>query len=70
MDDFLNPISKYKGKFSPQSSLFDNNLQEFSNQVSIIVGLENNGKLSQIEAYRRIKLLWKSVKKSKKNLIN
>jgi len=69
MNDFLNPKSKYRGEFSPESIIFDYNLQEFSNQVSLIVGLENNGKLSQIEAYRKIKLLWKSLKRSKKNLI-
>lgn len=61
--------ARYRGKFTPQQLIFNDNLQEFSYQVSIICGLETNGKLTPEEAYKRIKKLWKQVKNSKKNLI-
>lgn len=51
-----------------EEMIFDANLQEFANQVGIVVGLEANEKLSAKEAYDRIKGLWKSLKRSKKNL--
>ena len=55
----------------PQSAediIFDANLQEFANRVSIICGLESNGKISAAEAYQRIRDLYKQLKRSKKNL--
>lgn len=66
-EDFIYPKSKYRGEFTPQNIAFDHNLQEFSQKISIICSLENNGKLSSIEAYKKIKQLWKDLKTSKKN---
>jgi len=48
--------------------IFDANLREFADRVGIICGLEQGGHLSAIEAYARIKAVWKSLKRSKKNL--
>lgn len=67
-DSFLNPIGSYHGDFSPENLAFDQNLQEFSNKISIIVSLENGGKISPTEAYKRIKKLFKELKSSKKGL--
>ena len=69
-DDFLNPISKYYGKFTPGNLAFNSNLQEFVNQVSYICALEINGKIAPNEAYERIKKLWKNLKKSKTELLD
>lgn len=66
-EDFLYPKSKYRGEFTPQNMAFDQNLQEFSQKISIICSLENNGKLTSTEAYKKIKQLWKQLKTSKKN---
>jgi hypothetical protein len=44
------------------------NLQEFSHRVSLLCGLETNGKLSPEETYQEIKSLWKQLKQSKKAL--
>lgn len=52
----------------PEKMLFDSNLQEFANRVGLICGLETGGKISQGQAYERIKELWKKLKESKKNL--
>jgi hypothetical protein len=68
-DSFLYPQSRYYGRFTPQNLIFDANLQEFQNRVSIIVSLETNGKLEPTEAYKQIKALWKELKASKKKLI-
>ena len=69
-EKFLNPTSKFYGKFTPQNLTFNSNLQEFANQVSLICGLETNGKISAEEAYDRIKKIWKELKASKKNLLD
>ncbi|MFN3166230.1 MAG: hypothetical protein ACE37H_04110 [Phycisphaeraceae bacterium] len=53
---------------SPEEILFNNNLREFTVKIEHICGLEDNGKISQEEAYRRVRQLWKQLKRSKKNL--
>ncbi|NEN88723.1 MAG: hypothetical protein F6K48_07245 [Okeania sp. SIO3H1] len=67
-DDFLYPRSRYQGDFTPKNLVFNSNLQEFAQRVSIICGLETGGKISPEEAYEQIKELWKQLKNSKKNL--
>jgi len=67
-DDFLYPRSRYYGDFTPENLVFNANLQEFTQRVSFICGLETGGKISPEEAYYQIKHLWKELKKSKKNL--
>jgi hypothetical protein len=69
-DDFLYPRSKYRGEFSPQNLAFDTNLQEFAQRISLICALENSGKLAPEDAYLQIKDLWKSLKRSKQNLLD
>lgn len=66
--DFFNPRSRYHGQVKPENLVFNANLQEFSNRVSIICALETNGKLSPQESYQQIEALWKSLKRSKKEL--
>lgn len=53
---------------SPEEILFNNNLREFTVKIEHICSLEMNGKVPQEEAYRRIRDLWKALKRSKKNL--
>jgi len=53
---------------SPEEILFEENLREFTLKIEYICGLELNGKISQEDAYRRIRDLWKTLKRSKKNL--
>ena len=67
-NQFLYPRSRYYGRVKPENLVFNANLQEFAQQVSFISNLETNGKLSSEEAYKRIKLLWKQLKHSKKLL--
>lgn len=67
---FINPIGKFHGEFTPQNLAFNSNLQEFAGNVSLICGLETNGKITSKEAYDRIKKLWHELKNSKKNLID
>ncbi|GAB4134332.1 MAG: hypothetical protein Fur0046_06020 [Cyanobacteria bacterium J069] len=66
--DFFSPRSRYYGAVKPENLVFNANLQEFSNRVTLLCGLETNGKLSPEEAYREIKSLWKQLKHSKKAL--
>jgi hypothetical protein len=67
---FMNPISRYRGEFSPENIAFDANLQEFTNRISIICALETGGKISPIEPYQQIKDLWTDLEQSKKNLLS
>lgn len=53
---------------TPEELLFESNLKEFTVKIEHICGLEQNGKIPQEEAYRRIRDLWKALKRSKKNL--
>jgi hypothetical protein len=67
-DKFLYPQSSYRGEFTPENMVFNSNLQEFAQRVSYICNLETSGKIKPGEAYRNIKLLWKQLKQSKKEL--
>jgi isopropylmalate/homocitrate/citramalate synthase len=67
-DEFLYPRSRYYGQVKPENLVFNANLQEFAQRVSIICNLETNGKLPPEEAYNQIKALWKQLKRSKKQL--
>lgn len=69
-NSFFYPRSRYWGEFSPQNLAFNSNLQEFAQRVSFICNLETAGKLSAQEAYREIRVLWKELKASKKNLLD
>ncbi|BAY63417.1 hypothetical protein NIES22_35050 [Calothrix brevissima NIES-22] len=67
-DDFLYPRSRYYGQVQPENLVFNANLQEFSQRISYICNLETGGKIPPAEAYKQIKLLWKELKRSKKQL--
>lgn len=67
-DQFLYPRSSYYGKFTPENLVFNANLQEFAQKVSYICNLETGGKIDQMAAYEQIKILWKQLKASRKQL--
>jgi len=66
--DFLEPRSRYYGRFNPQNLVFNANLQEFACKISYISNLETAGKLTNEEAYQKISLLWERLKRSKQEL--
>jgi hypothetical protein len=66
--EFLHPRGSYRGAVKPENLVFNANLQEFANRVSLISGLQTNGKLTPEESYNQIKTLWKQLKRSKKEL--
>ncbi|MEM1355384.1 MAG: hypothetical protein AAGC44_04700 [Planctomycetota bacterium] len=53
---------------SAEEVIFNDNLQEFAVKIGHICSLETSGKLSPEQAYDQIRGLWKSLKRSKKNL--
>ena len=65
---FIHPHSRYRGQAKPENLVFNANLQEFSHRVSLICGLESNGKISPHESYKQIKSLWKQLQRSKREL--
>jgi len=62
--NFLYPRSRYYGNFTPSQLAFNANLQEFAQQVNYISNLETAGKLSPVEAYERIQVLWHQIQHS------
>ncbi len=66
--EFLYPRSRYYGKVKPENLVFNANLQEFAQKVNYICNLETSGKLSPEESYHQIKVLWKDLKRTKKQL--
>lgn len=69
-EQFISPMAKYNGDFSPQQLAFNANLQEFAQRVSLLCGLETNGKISAQETYKEIKQLWKILRASKQELLD
>lgn len=65
---FIYNYPPYRGKVTPENLVFNANLQEFAQQVNFICNLETSGKLSPEESYKKIKRLWKQLKRSKKQL--
>lgn len=68
LQDFLYPPARYHGEFKPQNLVFNANLQEFSQRVSLIANLATNAKLSPEEAYTQVEALWQQLHTSKKQL--
>jgi len=69
-NNFLYPTGRYYGEFSIENVAFNANLQEFAQRVAVICNLETGGKLTSDQAYDEIKHLWKTLKASKKNLLD
>lgn len=67
-DDFLYPRGRYYGQVKPENLVFNANLQEFTQRIGYICGLETSGKISPEDAYEQIRDLWKHLKQAKKEL--
>ncbi len=67
-NSFFYPHHSYRGKVKPENLVFNANLQEFAQKVSYICNLETGGKVPPEQAYKKIKRLWKELKRSKKEL--
>ena len=67
-ENFLYARSKYYGIFTINNLAFNANLQEFSQKVAYISNLQTSGKISPQKAYKQIQVLWKQLKRSKKQL--
>ncbi|MBW4625433.1 MAG: hypothetical protein KME49_08000 [Brasilonema octagenarum HA4186-MV1] len=67
-DSFLHPRGRYYGQFKPKNLVFNANLQQFAQKIGYITSLETSGKISPSDAYNQIKVLWKQLKRSKKQL--
>ncbi|BDA71304.1 hypothetical protein CAL7716_054700 [Calothrix sp. PCC 7716] len=67
-DEFLYPRAKYYGEFTPENLVFNANLQEFSQRIGYISALQTGGKISPYEAYYKIKIAWKTLKRTRKQL--
>lgn len=67
-NNFLYRRSRYYGNVKPETLVFNANLQEFSQRVNYICNLETNGKISPEDAYQQIKVLWKELERTTKQL--
>lgn len=69
-ENFIAPHAPFRGEFSPEHLVFDANLQEFAQRISILCNLETAGKIPPDQAYKQIKQLWKDLRESKHNLLD
>lgn len=67
-DNFVSPRGRYYGEVKPENLVFNANLQEFSQRVGLLCGLETGGKLSAAETFAQIEALWEQLKTSKEAL--
>ncbi len=68
-DQFLYPIRiTSNDNVSLQQLAFSANLQEFSQRVSLLCALTSNGKLTPLEAYDQIHILWTQLAQTKDSL--
>ncbi|MEM6391772.1 MAG: hypothetical protein AAF797_03280 [Planctomycetota bacterium] len=65
----MDPQSDQEPDASPEAMIFGENLDEFAARVANICALEQGGQIAQLEAYRRIKALYKQLRTSKRNLL-
>ena len=70
MENFLHPHYPYEGELTPESLVFNANLQEFAQRIIYLCSLETNGKITPEEAYQEIRQLWKQLKASHGELLN
>ena len=68
IDSFLYNTNRYHGQFKPENLVFNANLQEFTHKIGYICSLETAGRITPAESYAQIKLLWKDLKRTKKQL--
>lgn len=61
---FFYPKSPYRGHFTPQTFIFNANLQEFAQKVEYIAGLHSNGKMTTEDACQKLQLIWQELQKS------
>ncbi len=66
--DFLLTTSRFQGKFTLENLMFDANLQELTQRVNYICGLEAKGKISLKEAYNQIEVLFEVLERYKQQL--
>ena len=66
----MEAYSSYRGHdWTPERLAFHQNLEAFAERVGLIVGLQSNGKISQDQAYKEIRKIWKELKDSKGTLL-
>ncbi len=68
IDFFLYNNHRYHGQVKPENLVFNANLQEFTQKIGYICSLETAGKITPEESYQQIKMLWKDLKRTKKQL--
>ena len=66
--NFLYPSHRYYGVFKPEYLVFNANLQEFSQRVSLICALESGAKLTPLDAFQQIHGLWEELTHCKNTL--
>lgn len=69
LSDFLYPRSPYYGDLKSEYLEFNTQLQDFSQRVNYICGLQSGGQLSPEDAYKQIQTLWKQLKIAKKKIL-
>jgi hypothetical protein len=63
-DQFLCPRSRYYGSYTPGDLVFNANLQEIAQKISLLSALHTGGNLSSAQALEQIEPLWQQLEQS------
>jgi hypothetical protein len=66
--DFIYPHSEFHGEDRADYVRFDRELQEFAQRTAMLSSLETSGKISPLEAYRRIEFMFHRLKRSRRQI--
>jgi hypothetical protein len=63
-EQFLYSRSRYYGSHTPEELVFNANLQEVAQKISILSALHTGGNLSSTQAFEQIEQLWQQLEQS------
>ena len=66
--EFIYPRLEFHGEDRADYVRFDHELQDFAQRTAMISSLEISGKISPLEAYRRIEFLFQKLKRTRRQI--
>ena len=66
--EFVFPRLEFHGEDRADYVRFDQELQDFAQRTAMISSLETSGKISPLEAYRRIEFMFHKLKRSRRQI--
>jgi hypothetical protein len=68
VSDFIFSRNEFRGEDRADYVRFDQELQAFAQRTAMIASLETSGKISPVEAYRRVEFMFYRLKRSRRQI--